>query len=270
MTHRPFAVRPVGFRMVVAAVAIAALAALLLWSVERSRQAALRSQCLKNLQLVGRKIDSYTKSHKAYPSGTLPDASIPPNRRQGWGVLVYALVEEGCSGCPAIDITQPWDHPSVRVDALFRSAPMCCPSGPKRTLAVPLVPASYVGIAGLGPDAPGLPTRHPRAGLFGDDRRVTPADVADGLANTMMVVDTAAPSGPWFAGGRATVRGVDPASRPQIGRGRPFGGVHGEGAVVLMADGSVRWERRVGSPAVFEAESTIAGGEVVVSPNDAP
>ena len=42
-----------------------------------------------------------------------------------------------------------------------------------------------------------------------------------------------------------------------------FGGYHHRGANVAMADGSVRWVRETVAPVVFEAMSTIAGGESV-------
>jgi prepilin-type processing-associated H-X9-DG protein len=124
-----------------------------------------------------------------------------------------------------------------------------------------------VAIAGLGVDAPGLPKEDKRAGIFGDDRTVALADVKDGLANTMMVAESSALSGPWFAGGRHTVRGLDPTRQPYIGFGRQFGGIHvAEGANVLMADGSVRFIKDSIDPKVFEAMSTMAGGEMVSAP----
>jgi len=49
--------------------------------------------------------------------------------------------------------------------------------------------------------------------------------------------------------------------RPQIGRGRPFGGYHPGGANVAFADGSIKFLRETIDPKVFEALSTVAGGE---------
>jgi prepilin-type processing-associated H-X9-DG protein len=120
---------------------------------------------------------------------------------------------------------------------------------------------SYVGIAGLGPDAAALPVEDPRAGVFGFDR-LTPLDaITDGTATTMAAAETAESNGPWKAGGPATVRGLDPSRRPYIGRGAQFGGTHRGGAMVAFADGSVRFIRATIDPKVFEALSTIAGGE---------
>lgn len=191
-------------------------------------------------------------------------------RRLGWAVKISRYDEEPFSGMPNIDTLEPWDAPSLQAESGFSSGETRCPARPRPTAAKLLVPATYIGIGGLGVDAPILPTRDLRAGIFGDDRVVTPADVTDGLATTMMVAESSAPSGPWFAGGRSTVRGIDTSGKPYLGPGRHFGGIHGEGANVLMADGSVRWVRPTSTGLGFEAMSTIGGGEVVSDPDDSP
>jgi len=269
------AIKPIGLRTLMAAVLVSALVlAGLAWHdrrMGRVREAARRAQCINNLKQIGLAIATYEATLHAYPPGTIANGSIPLDRRLGWGSQIYDFCTEHQSGYTGMDFGLPWDDPRVEEHSRTQEGMMMrCPSGPRWTPAAPILPASYVGIAGLGPDAPGLPVTHRRAGIFGDDRRVTPADVKDGLANTMMVAETAQARGPWYAGGRATVRGVDPALRPQVGQGRPFGGVHGEGANVLMADGSVRWVRPTPTSAGFEAMSTIAGGEVVADPDDSP
>ena len=88
-------------------------------------------------------------------------------------------------------------------------------------------------------------------------------DIADGTSHTMMLIETRRALGPWTAGGPSSVRGVDPATRPYIGRGHPFGGYHPGGANVAMADGSIRFVKESVDPKVFEAAATIAGGEAV-------
>jgi prepilin-type processing-associated H-X9-DG protein len=122
---------------------------------------------------------------------------------------------------------------------------------------------SYIGIAGLGADAPTLAAKHPRSGVFGYDRTTKLDDIIDGASQTMMLIETTRNHRAWTAGGPSSVRGVDPATQPYIGRDRPFGGYHPGGANVLMADGSVRIVRAKVSPSVFEAMSTIAGRETL-------
>jgi prepilin-type processing-associated H-X9-DG protein len=126
------------------------------------------------------------------------------------------------------------------------------------------MPTSYVGIAGLGTDAPFLPNGHPRAGVFGYDRQTTLKDLKDGASCTMVVTESGRVRTSWLEGGPATVRGLDTADLPYIGPGRQFGGLHRtSGANVAFADGAVRFISDTIDPRIFEAISTIAGGEHV-------
>jgi prepilin-type processing-associated H-X9-DG protein len=79
----------------------------------------------------------------------------------------------------------------------------------------------------------------------------------------MLIVETNVAIGMWTEGGPATIRGLDPAKQPYIGKGRQFGGSHPEGVQVLFVDGSVHVIRDSIEPRVFEAMATIAGGEKV-------
>ncbi len=242
-------------------------------ALRQARQSARTSHCLNNLKQIGLAIESYrqnpyvqTGNFAAYPPGTIPNPALPLERRVGWATLIYRDDTEGCSGCPSISPWLGWDDPSQEHGATFEANKMYCPGCPYPTAARKLVPASYIAIAGLGTDAPGLPKQHPRAGIFGDDRTTSPADVRDGLANTLMIVESLEPAGPWFAGGRQTVRGLDPLRQPYLGPGRQFGGIHDGRTNVLMADGSVRSFRDAIDPKVFEALSTMSGGEKVSVP----
>jgi prepilin-type processing-associated H-X9-DG protein len=258
---------------------IAALGLLCAWiasGIEHgrsARHAARRAQCVNNLKGIGLSILSYASprdpqqgvGYGVYPPGTVPNPAVAPGKRCGWASLIYFYGDGGCTGCPRVRIDLAWDDPDQE-GAFGRDFEMYCPSCPPPSAATRFGTAAYVGIAGLGVDAPGLPTSDKRAGIFGDNRVVAPSDVTDGLSQTMMVVESSTPAGPWFAGGRNTVRGLDPASQPYLGQGRQFGGNHAGGADVLMADGSVRFVKDTVAPKVFEAMSTIAGGEKVTLP----
>lgn len=125
---------------------------------------------------------------------------------------------------------------------------------------------NYVAIAGSGinvaradPTSPTFPKT--KVGMTGYGWGSKPADVTDGLSNTVYMMQT--PPGlqqPWIAGGGATVRGFDEndpmgAFRyPQRGRTKP-------GSYALMGDGSVRFIPHDIDPKVLLALGTRAGGD---------
>jgi hypothetical protein len=239
-------------------------------------EAQARAKCSSNLKMLGMALHDYHSAYGAFPSGTVPNPALGPERRLGWMVSLFHFFEQGIS--LVIDLDGPWNSdanrkPLLRMSSVGGDPPpytvpadappwLVCPAHRPRA-ARGVQPAGYVGIAGVGPDAPALPTGHPRAGIFGYDRRTRVEDVTDGTAHTLMLVDTAAPAGPWTAGGPATVRAVDPAKRPYIGPGRPFGGAHRGVAAAAMADGSVRFLSQSIDPRVFEALATAAGHEAL-------
>jgi len=131
---------------------------------------------------------------------------------------------------------------------------------------------TYIGIAGLGADAGDLPNDHPRAGFFGYTRQVTRRDIADGLGNTIAVMETMADNGPWAAGGWPTLRWVDGNESDFVGAGQPFGARHKTDtffrsnpvvANAAFADSSVRTLPSAVDATVFRALVTIAGAEQV-------
>lgn len=262
-------------RMLMGAVAIAALAALFAADLSRAgREAGNRANCVGQLKSILLGLHHYHATYGTFPPGTVPHPVLPPARRLGWPVSVQHDVSGGVD--PGIEGTKGWDEPpnrtlsytlppgvwsSVKPQDSFNAFVCCSAPDPQRTPRPTLL--SYVGIAGLGADAPVLPAGHPRAGVFGYDRATRIADIRDGMSETIMLVESSIGLAPWTAGGPSSVRGVDPATRPYLGPGRAFGGYHPRGANVAMADGSVKFVRDTIDPAVFEATSTIAGGEPV-------
>jgi hypothetical protein len=140
-----------------------------------------------------------------------------------------------------------------------------CPLASARTNRDGYGLSSYVGVGGLGIDAPTLSADNPRAGLFGYREGTRTDQIKDGMATTMAVIETARENGPWRAPGPSTIRGLDRDRQPYVGKGRQFGGLHREGAMVLFADGTVRFISEKINPAVFEAMATIGGGEKVAT-----
>lgn len=262
-------------RRMMVAVAVVALLLTGTFSILGARQAAAQNQCRNNLLQIALALHNYHSVYDTFPSATIGRPDLPPTQRLSWTVVIFLLFEQGLQ--LLIDQAEPWDSPknlrplfrftSTDGDPPPRTVPadvtpfLCCPA--HRSLPTTNQPqaADYVGIAGLGTDAAALAKGHRRAGIFGYDRATRLEDVKDGLGSTLMMAETSVSKGPWTAGGPPTVRGLDPSHQPYLGPGRQFGGTHRGGVMVAFADGSVRFLRESTDPKVFEALSTVAGGE---------
>lgn len=246
----------------------------LLRAIEAARETARRSQCVGNLKWIAVALHNYHAEYGSFPPGTIPSPGKPPGSRLSWAVEGWTSLG-GYATTIRFDASKDWTEPPnwplvIVADGRVNYVGMtpadtanwaACPDDPAVGGHVRPLPLTYVGVAGLGPDAPTLPPGHPRAGIFGYDRVTRIADVTDGMSQTLLLAETSRGLAPWSAGGPPSVRGVDPAMRPQIGRGRPFGGYHPGGANVAFADGSIKFLRETIDPKVFEALSTVAGGE---------
>jgi hypothetical protein len=220
-----------------------------------------QERCASHMKTVALALLGYCNVTGSFPSGTVPNSHLRPSNRLGLYVPVspYLDYKELYNG---IDQDQPWDRDFNGSLARVRIGILTCPNATPVESKAPK-PTTSIGIAGLGKDAPMLPKTDARAGIFGYDRQTRLADIKDGAANTMMLAESGRAFGSWLQGGAATVRGLDPTKKPYIGPGRQFGGLHEGVVVVAIADGSVRVVSESIDPKVFEALSTIAGGEQV-------
>ncbi|MBM3979498.1 MAG: DUF1559 domain-containing protein [Planctomycetes bacterium] len=269
---------------VLAAVACTILltcAGLLFPAIQRTREAAARMRCHSHFKGWTVALHGYASSHDdKFPAGTVSHPDLPPDQRLSWFVAVLPFYEQE-HVYKQFDLTRRAGDPvnAKAVSNRFRS--MVCPSSGEQSYndrpAVwrsPTPLTHYVGIAGVGTDAAALPSKNPRAGVFGYDRRVTVKDgvkdgFPDGTSNTLLLIETARDPGHWTYGGFATVRGFEPGAAPYIGEGRPFGGFHGNhwlgtrNCTVAFADSSVRSFTPKTDPALLEALATVAGKEAL-------
>ncbi len=249
-------------KMMLAVVGLAILCTIIA-AFERANARGKQEQCERNLRNVSLGILGYLYNASTFPAGTWPNEGLPADERVSWYGFVSPYLDFPIWN--EIDQGQSWNHVGVNNNVATTRIGVCtCPES-AQAAAGALQPTTYIGIAGVGIDAPLLPKRDPRAGVFGYDRQTTLADIKDGAANTLLIAETLQVSGSWFQGGPATVRGLDPARKPYVGPGRQFGGLHAGGACVAMADGSVRWVSNSLSAKILEAISTIAGGESVTA-----
>ena len=249
---------------------IAILIGLLLPSVRRVRGAATVMACANHLKVIGIATHGYRDTHGHFAPGTIPNEKLTPDQRLSWQVALLPHLE-----MPKVyekfDRSAAWNAPTnVAAEKMCTTPILHCPAfnGPW-----PQFPfTTYVGVAGIGPDAAALPLDGPGAGFFGYDRKLKVENVKDGLANTCAVIETGFNVGP-LVRGPATVRALDLSDEPLLGEGRPFGGFHKEdrsfgrprplGAQMLLGDGSVRLSKVHVDPFVLGALATIAGREEV-------
>lgn len=245
-------------------------AGLLVPLVQRVREAAARAKCNCHIGCLARAVHSYAQVNGSI-TGAVPLPLVPADRRLSWVVPVLPYMEAG-SVFERFDLALPADDARNRVAATHPLQLMICPSSTGPGEANPGPVTHYVGAAGVGADAAGLPDHHPRAGPFGYNRKTTlnHQTFVDGVANTLLLVETAHGPASWAVGGMGTVRAFVPGVVPYIGDGRPFGGWHTEGfwrnrglMSVVMADCSFHTLRDTIDPAVLEALATANGREAL-------
>jgi prepilin-type processing-associated H-X9-DG protein len=189
-------------------------------------------------------------------------------------------------GWPIVDLDKPWDAEELRPLMLhtWSNAPyreydvplrpflfFRCPNGPDETHSDGQPFASYVGMGGIGEDAPMLPFGHERTGAWAYDRQTSVADLLDGAEHTILLIETAHENGCWIAGGKATVRGAvgeSTSSLPYVrgvGDAGQFGGLHPGGGMTVFVDGHVDFVSDAMEPTVFHSLCTGRGEDAVVN-----
>jgi hypothetical protein len=233
------------------------------------REAAARTQCLNNLKQTSLAVHSFHDVHQYVPPATTNNLS--PDQGLSWLVALLPYVEQDAL-YGRFDLDKDWQ--AAKNDELAKTMVrvFCCPTHPDPGGEGKPFLASYVGMAGVGEDAPWLLPGDPRAGYFGYLRRITFQDVTDGTSNTMLCIETGFKNGPWTAGGHATVRGIDVEDLPYIGEGKQFGIKHRSDkffrtnplfALIGMGDGSCRSLNESINPQTVRALATIAGNEEI-------
>lgn len=235
----------------------AILAALVLPAVQQARSAARDTQSRNNLKQIGLAIHNAADTMRHFPTGTHPNADLKPEARLSWAADILPMIDlvqlhgkidfekgwEDEANLPALQTRIPvFINPNLPIDGSAKYGLM-----------------HYVGIAGIGKDAPTLEITHKRAGIFGYDRVVRFGNIRDGLSNTWMVSEINKDAGPWGAGNKSTIRAL--TAKPYVNGPDGFGGGVPKKFNILLGDGSVKGISENIDPSVLEALSTIAGGE---------
>jgi len=190
----------------------------------------------------------------AWPLAFDEGEPLPLEQRLSW----LARLAEGhvSDGTPPPTLSLPWDAPENDRFVRRRIAPFQNPdlaaAGSDRYPA-----GHFVGVAGVGADAPRLEKSHPRAGIWGYERRTTVDDVKDGLSNTLLLLGREQQLHSW-ADGAHSVRGL--SAEPYVGGPDGFGTGHPDGMYGLLADGSVKFLSKETAPVVFRRYAAMGDG----------
>ena len=236
-------------------VAVPVLIALLLPAVQQAREAARRTHSKNNLRQLGLAMHNYHDSYLHLPIGTEPDTKLKPEKRLSFLYAIMPFMEQQALH-DVIEANRKlaWDDPAI---AEFTSATIATFVNPGLENGNAGI-THYVGMAGVGEDAAELEIGHPRAGMFGHDRKTRFRDVIDGLSNTIMMTETFEAEIPWAAGSE-TIRSL--TQEPYINGPDGIGGPSPGGCNILLGDGSVMFLSENIDPEVMRRLAAMADGK---------
>ena len=206
------------------------------------------------LTSLGRWLNGQHEQHGAFPAAVI-GGQLPLEERLGWQALYREDTEPG-QRVPA-DRSRGWKDPANEPFVRRRATDLLNPRVPAVASDEGYPASHYVGVAGVGADAAKLPKSHPRAGVFGYDRRTTREDIRDGTSNTMMVVGVQEHPPAW-ASGTGSVRGL--TAEPYLNGPDHLGTGQADGMLVLMADGSVKFLSKGTDPKLMRRMAAMADG----------
>lgn len=238
-------------------VAVPVLVALLLPAVQQARIAARRTQSKNNMRQLGLAMHNYHDVWSHFPIGTQQDTDLKPDKRLSFLYAVLPYLEEA----PLYDALRDnekkaWDDEEIRELTSTTLSYLLNPEMAANSEGE----THYVGMAGIGEDAPELKLPHERAGIFGYDRKTSFRDITDGSSNTIMMTETNETKIPWAAGGK-TLKSL--TQEPYINGPDGIGGPYPGGCHVLMADGSVRFISENIDAETMRRLSAMADGKVI-------
>lgn len=207
------------------------------------------------LEALGKLVLEQTQTEGHFPAGTVAGTKGSATQRWSW-LAQIAAKQDNATGLP-IDWTQRWNDPS---QDRFVRRPITRFQNPLVATVVSedRYPAThFVGVAGVGADAPTLSADHSRAGIFGQDRQTKMDQIRDGVSHTMLLAGVENQLGSWAAG-TTSYRPFTQA--PYIQGPDGFGTGQPDRMLVLMADGSVREINRQTDPRIVRRMAAMNDG----------
>ena len=215
------------------------LAALLYPAIQAARTAAARVQSMNNLKQIGIAFHNYHLVHGKLPPAYIPDEDGQP--MHSWRVLLLPYLEQQAIH-DRYDFDEPWDSPTnLAVTDVY--LPIYYSSNDRSN------GCSYFVI-----DVPG--------GVFDGSKATKFDQVADGLSNTIMVVEVTGSNQHWA---EPTDLGPQALSIPINGakNGTAISSNRDATALVLMGDGSVISLDESTTQAALQAMATMADGQAI-------
>lgn len=211
-----------------------------------------RANCANNLRFIGQATMGFHDVHKEFPRGARNQPGIAVEERLSWLTHVeFDPIKKSVNpGRWSFHQEESWAKPANQALGMTRVGAFICPASNHPRGQDGLNWTSYVGQSGVGKDSALLPKGDERAGYMGYERSLKRDDVARGMAELLLVIETCKENGPWIAAGTPTLRPLVETG-DCIGPGRAFGGLHGHGASALMGDGATRFISDRINPVVF-------------------
>ena len=231
---------------------ICGVIALLIPAVESAQQAARQMSSRNNLRTIGMAIVNYSDACQVLPQATIHNPQNVPLRSWRYAIIPFITNDPLYN---LYDQSQPWN--SAANDSLCRNNNyaeyiFARPGARNKNKHC----TNFVVVTGPGT-------------MFADQEWITLKDVTDDHATTIMLVVIDHSDILWYEPRDMRIDNMsfvinDPdRSRPCIGNRRM------RGAIVGMADGSVKFLPQDTPPETLKAMLTIAGGETITFPGGA-
>jgi prepilin-type N-terminal cleavage/methylation domain-containing protein len=252
------------------------LLAILLPAVQSAREAGRRAQCQNNLRQMGIALQAYHDTWKAFPRG----GWSPTSANLSWSTAILPHLEEQPLFLQ-LNRTKPYTDPSNLAVGGTVLPIFICPTSPKDTLrkkSADLPSTStqvyarsdYGAVSGERGLRSSSATNSPERGAMIMEKNVSLAQITDGSASTILVGE--APEGLhslWF-GVRNLFDQSGPINAPATyglqyifyDYGQEISSYHAEGALVLLADGSVHFLSESIRPQTLSALCSRAGNDL--------